>query len=84
MVWLSTFRNQRASRCQASRAQTCLARYRSVSWPMTVSTRRRRSVSHCCGQGCGSREALSWPFTPSGLVFWQSLRKSAKLLLRME
>ena len=27
---------------------------------------------------------LCWPFTPSGLIFWQSLRKRARVLLRME
>jgi len=27
---------------------------------------------------------LCWPFTPSGLIFWQSLRKSARVLLWME
>ncbi len=27
---------------------------------------------------------LSWPFAPSGLIFWQSLRESARMLQRTE
>ena len=27
---------------------------------------------------------LSWPFTPSGLILWQSLSESARILLQME
>ena len=44
-VWLSTFRVIRFSRCQRSLAHVRFTRYRSASWPWTVSSRYRIALS---------------------------------------